>query len=182
MRLYVLSLLGDGERHGYQIIRTLKERIGGDYTPSAGTVYPRLRQLEREGLVRTRQEAGRIFYRLTGAGESALREQATEIQELETEVGRIAHGLATQLKSEVQNSARELQEELHAQSQAIRNREAPAPFSGELHQQLARFTSEWARLVAPDTTPATARAALTAAMEAAVAQLRQRLDLPKSAD
>lgn len=180
MRLYLLSLLGDGELHGYQIIRTLKERVGGDYTPSAGTVYPRLRQLEREGLVRAREAAGRIFYQLTVAGEAALLEQATEIQEVESEVSRIAHEMATQLRSEVHDSARELREELRAQSQALRRREAGAPFSGELHQQLARLTSEWTRLVAPGTTPAQARAALTTAIEAALTQLRRVLAGPNS--
>ncbi|MGC2191966.1 MAG: PadR family transcriptional regulator [Candidatus Dormiibacterota bacterium] len=180
MRLYMLSLLGNGEQHGYQILRTLKERVGGDYTPSAGTVYPRLRQLERQGLVRSRQEAGRIFYQLTPAGEAALHEQASEIQELETEVGRVAHGMANQLKSEVHESAQELRDELRAQSQALRSREVAAPFSGELRQQLARFTAEWTRLVAPGTTPVLARAALTASIEAALRQLRQVLEDPKS--
>jgi DNA-binding PadR family transcriptional regulator len=181
MRLYMLSLLGNGEQHGYQILRTLKERVGGDYTPSAGTVYPRLRQLEHQGLVRSRQDdAGRIFYQLTGAGEAALHEQASEIQELETEVGRVAHGMAKQLKSEVHESAQELRDELRAQSQALRSQEVAAPFSGELRQQLARFTAEWTRLVAPGTTPLQARAALTASIEAALRQLRQVLEDPKS--
>ena len=173
--MYLLSLLGDSELHGYQILRTLKERVGGDYTPSAGTVYPRLRQLEREGLVRARQEAGRILYQLTGAGEAALRDQASEIQELETEVGRLAHEMSTQLRSEVRDSARELREELRAQSEALRSRAGKAPFSGDLQEQLARFTAEWTRLVAPGTTSAQARAALAAAIEAAVAELHQTL-------
>ncbi|MGA7173458.1 MAG: PadR family transcriptional regulator [Candidatus Dormiibacterota bacterium] len=176
MRLYLLSLLGNGELHGYQLLRTLKERVGGDYTPSAGTVYPRLRQLEREGLVLARQEAGRIFYRLTGAGETALRDQAPEIQELETEVGRIASGMASQLQSEVRDSARELREELRAQSQALRSRAGRPPFDADLQQQLARFTAEWTRLLAPGTTSAEARAALVTAIEAAVAQLRHTLE------
>ncbi|MGH7643267.1 MAG: PadR family transcriptional regulator [Candidatus Dormibacteria bacterium] len=173
MRLYLLSLLGDGELHGYRILEALRERVGGNYAPSAGTVYPRLRQLEREGLVRARKEAGRIFYQLTVAGETSLREQAVEIQELETEVGRIAHQMASQLRSEVHSSARALREELRVQTDALRQREAGAPFSAEVQQQLVRFTTEWARLVTSGTTSTEARAVLTAAMDAALIELRK---------
>ena len=46
LRLYLLNLLDDGPRHGYDIMQALSDRTGGTYTPSAGTVYPRLAKLE----------------------------------------------------------------------------------------------------------------------------------------
>ena len=58
MRLYLLALLNEGPRHGYEIIQSLEERFNGLYSPSAGTVYPRLAKLEEEGLVE-RTEDGR---------------------------------------------------------------------------------------------------------------------------
>ena len=52
LRLYLLKLLDESPRHGYEIIQQLKERFDGLYAPSAGTVYPRLSRLESEGLIR----------------------------------------------------------------------------------------------------------------------------------
>ncbi len=51
LRLYLLSLLAEAPQHGYGIIQSLTDRTGGTYTPSAGTIYPRLAKLEEEGLV-----------------------------------------------------------------------------------------------------------------------------------
>ena len=53
LRLYLLALVAEGDKHGYDIIRALSDRFGGTYSPSAGTVYPRLAKLEEEGLVAT---------------------------------------------------------------------------------------------------------------------------------
>jgi hypothetical protein len=53
LRLYLLALLEAGPKHGYELIKALSERFGGTYSPSAGTIYPRLGKLEEEGLVPT---------------------------------------------------------------------------------------------------------------------------------
>ena len=53
LRLYLLALLESGPKHGYELIKALSERFGGTYSPSAGTIYPRLGKLEEEGLVAT---------------------------------------------------------------------------------------------------------------------------------
>ena len=55
--------------HGYQIIRELSERTGGAWTPSPGSVYPTLQQLEDEELVaEQKSDTGRRVYELTEAG------------------------------------------------------------------------------------------------------------------
>ena len=59
LRLYLLALLESGPKHGYELIKALSERFGGTYSPSAGTIYPRLGKLEEEGLVATRTEGRR---------------------------------------------------------------------------------------------------------------------------
>jgi DNA-binding PadR family transcriptional regulator len=175
MRLYLLALLSDGEQHGYQIIASLRERFGGGYSPSAGTIYPRLRQLEREGLVSSRSDSGRILYRVTDAGAAVLREHADEVGNLEGELGRVALEMSTQLRSEVHRSARDLRAELRAQAAALRHPTPTSPCSQVLHQELARFAAEWGRLVPAETTPSQAQTALSAALTAALAQLRQTL-------
>ncbi|HEY6537521.1 MAG TPA: PadR family transcriptional regulator [Candidatus Dormibacteraeota bacterium] len=176
----MLALLGEGEHHGYEVIRTLRDRIGGDYSPSAGTVYPRLRQLEREGLVSAREEGGRVFYRLTAEGERARSELAAEIEELEAEVLKVAHGVATPLKAQVRRSAEELRQELHAQAKSLRSKDRSAPFSLELDQQLARLRREWARLAPGGMGNEQARSALAAAVDAAIRELKRLLETPPS--
>jgi DNA-binding PadR family transcriptional regulator len=72
VRLALLSLLEEGERHGYELMRRLEERSEGTYKASAGTIYPTLQQLEDEGLAASEERAGKRIYRLTDAGRAEL--------------------------------------------------------------------------------------------------------------
>ena len=45
LRLYLLKLLEDGPKHGYELMRLLQERFHGMYAPSAGSIYPRLAKI-----------------------------------------------------------------------------------------------------------------------------------------
>ena len=49
LRLYLLNLLDEGPRHGYDIMQALSDRTGGTYTPSAGTIYPAPREARGRG-------------------------------------------------------------------------------------------------------------------------------------
>jgi len=75
MRLYLLALLNEGPRHGYEVIQSLEERFNGLYSPSAGTVYPRLAKLEEEGLVERTEDGRKGTYRITDAGRSEVLRQ-----------------------------------------------------------------------------------------------------------
>lgn len=59
--LAILKLLVDtGEpMHGYQIARALEGRSRGSFQFKEGLVYPRLHQMEREGLVRSQWQGER---------------------------------------------------------------------------------------------------------------------------
>lgn len=72
VRLALLSLLSDGPKHGYQLMKELEERSGGLYRASAGSVYPTLQQLEDEGLIVAELRDGRRAYSLTDAGRAEL--------------------------------------------------------------------------------------------------------------
>jgi DNA-binding PadR family transcriptional regulator len=72
LRLYLLKLLDESPRHGYDVIRLLEDRFMGLYAPSPGTIYPRLQRLEAEGLVTHSTEGGRKVYRITDAGREEL--------------------------------------------------------------------------------------------------------------
>ena len=40
LRLVILALIAEKPRYGYEIIKELGERVGGDCSPSPGVVYP----------------------------------------------------------------------------------------------------------------------------------------------
>jgi PadR family transcriptional regulator PadR len=71
----VLALLRDGERYGFELVRTLGDVDG--LVTSEGTIYPLLSRLRRDGLVATtwrESDAGppRRYYRLTAKGQRSL--------------------------------------------------------------------------------------------------------------
>jgi len=68
LRSAVLALLAEKPMHGYQIIREIEERSGGNWKPSAGSVYPTLQLLADEGLISAEEDNGRKIYSLTEAG------------------------------------------------------------------------------------------------------------------
>ena len=72
VRLALLSLLNEGPKHGYQLMKEIEERSGGLYKASAGSVYPTLQQLEDEGLITSGQVEGKRIYRITPAGKKEL--------------------------------------------------------------------------------------------------------------
>ncbi|NUU20422.1 MAG: PadR family transcriptional regulator, partial [Streptomycetaceae bacterium] len=112
LRLYLLKLLDESPRHGYEIIRLLQDRFLGLYAPSAGTVYPRLAKLEQEGLVTHAVEGGRKVYRITDAGRAELAARREELDALETEIRESVYERAREIRDEVRTSARNLRDEL----------------------------------------------------------------------
>jgi DNA-binding PadR family transcriptional regulator len=72
IRAAILALLAEEPMHGYQVIQVISERSGGNWTPSPGSVYPTLQQLEDEGLIEpAASESGRRVFTLTDAGRAA---------------------------------------------------------------------------------------------------------------
>lgn len=120
LRLYLLKLLAEAPRHGYEVIRLLEERFQGLYAPSAGTVYPRLAKLEQEGLVTHSTEGGRKVYSITGAGRAELDTRAEEIADLENEIRESVSILAAEIREDVRGSASDLRREMRAAQQAHR--------------------------------------------------------------
>jgi DNA-binding PadR family transcriptional regulator len=75
VRIALLILLGEEPRNGYQLMQEITERSQGEWTPSPGSVYPALSQLEDEGLIKTAAgESGRVF-EITDAGREQLAER-----------------------------------------------------------------------------------------------------------
>jgi DNA-binding PadR family transcriptional regulator len=120
LRLYLLRLLDEQPRHGYEVISLLEDRFLGLYAPSAGTVYPRLAKLETDGLVEHDEEGGRKVYRLTDAGREELASHTDELRDLEADITRSVADMARDVRSEVRASVRGLREELKTAAREVR--------------------------------------------------------------
>jgi DNA-binding PadR family transcriptional regulator len=68
--LSVIASLGEG--HGYAIMQELQRRVGSQWRPSPGAIYPALVALEGAGLITSDERDGLRVYRLTAAGSDEL--------------------------------------------------------------------------------------------------------------
>jgi DNA-binding PadR family transcriptional regulator len=112
LRLYLLKLLDESPRHGYEVIRLLQDRFMGVYSPSPGTIYPRLARLEEEGLVTHDESEGRKVYRITDKGREELRNRSDDLTELEDELTASVRDIAREVTEDVRETVRSLREEL----------------------------------------------------------------------
>jgi len=118
LRLYLLSLLDEKPMHGYGIIQALGERTGGTYTPSAGTIYPRLAKLEDEGLVTKTQDGRTAVYAITDAGRAEVRERAEEIDGIQSGLSDSVRIIADGVRQNVREAMKSLRADLAAASRA----------------------------------------------------------------
>jgi DNA-binding PadR family transcriptional regulator len=123
LRLYLLRLLAEEPRHGYEVIRLLRDRFMGVYAPSPGTIYPRLARLEEEGLVTHDEENGRKVYRITEAGREELRNRGAELDELEEELSASVSDIVREVREDVRDTVRSLREELTRAAREMRGNE-----------------------------------------------------------
>src|SRR3954451_7674747 len=82
----VLSMLRQGDAHGFEILKRLEQAGSGALQVKEGSLYPSLYKLEAEGLVKGAWESGetlrrgprRRVYRLTAKGGRRLAEARGE--------------------------------------------------------------------------------------------------------
>lgn len=144
LRLYLLKLLDEAPRHGYEVIRLLEERFQGLYAPSAGTVYPRLAKLEAEGLISHTTEGGRKVYSLTDAGRVELSGRQGELTELEREIHESLAALAADIREDVGDAAGDLRREVREEARRNRSAEGEESFPGWEAAWEAAFQGPWA--------------------------------------
>ena len=128
LRLYLLALLESGPKHGYELIKALSERFGGTYSPSAGTIYPRLGKLEEEGLVATESAGRRTNYRITAAGLAELNKRRDELAGVENDISASVRRLADNLRADIRANMRGLRADLAATAEAARSTARAADF------------------------------------------------------
>jgi DNA-binding PadR family transcriptional regulator len=144
LRLYLLKLLEESPRHGYEVIRHLQDRFLGVYSPSPGTIYPRLARLESEGLVTHEVIKGKKVYSLTDKGREELERRMDELADLEEEISASAQEFARGVQEDVRQTVRTLREELTQAARTMRDQGAAT--SKEAWKETAdRQKDEWRR-------------------------------------
>lgn len=182
LRLYLLSLLEESPRHGYELMQALSERFGGTYAPSAGTVYPRLAKLEAEGRVTKTADGRKTVYEITDAGRAELDLRRHELDAIEDEVDDSVRRLADGLRAGVDEAMRSLRAELanaagEARRAAKQGRpsaaQTQADAAGRLVHEADLVLNSFRQRLRTDLRGRTGRPGLTAD---AVELLRRRLD------
>ena len=83
LKLVILKLLADQPSYGYQLIKSMEERLSGGYSPSAGVIYPTLTLLEEEGLaIASLSDSNKKVYSLTAEGHQFLESNKERVGEL----------------------------------------------------------------------------------------------------
>ena len=85
--LYILLALGNDTRHGYAIMREIREATGGRVEILPGTLYATIKTLLADELIQEvpppkdadSSDARRRYYRVTKAGRAAAADQTEEM-------------------------------------------------------------------------------------------------------
>ena len=146
LRLYLLALLAEQPQHGYDLMRTLAERTGGTYTPSAGTIYPRLAKLEEEGLVTRATDGRKTVYSITDAGRAELAGRQEELAQVQAELADSVRLIAREVRSGVADAMRSLRADLAAAAQNATRAPDPGAYSYAHDERAARKQASQAAL------------------------------------
>jgi DNA-binding PadR family transcriptional regulator len=128
LRLYLLKLLDESPRHGYEVIRLLQDRFLGVYAPSPGTIYPRLARLEEDGLVTHEEVDGKKVYSITDKGREEIHNRISDLADLEDELTESLRDVAREISEDVRETVRGIREEITSafrSQQATRAGESP---------------------------------------------------------
>lgn len=95
--MLVLSLLKDGDKYGYEMIKELEKKSDETFSLKEGTLYPILHGLEVDGMVESyskESEMGRKrkYYRLTKKGLRLLEEKKEEWNLFASKVNKVLGG------------------------------------------------------------------------------------------
>ena len=95
LKWVILQLIADKPSHGYELIKTIEDRLGGAYSPSPGVIYPTLTLLEDLGYIAPAAEEGsRRAYAITDEGRRVLEENSAAVASLNERMGQVAERAA----------------------------------------------------------------------------------------
>jgi len=93
IRMGILILLNKKPSHGYEIMKEINNRTKGFWKPTAGGVYPILRDLEKSGYIKgewqTQKNRRLKVYKITESGELILRRAIVKQAEISNNIGNL---------------------------------------------------------------------------------------------
>ena len=93
IRIGILILLNKKPAHGYEIMKEINNRTKGFWKPTAGGVYPILRDLEKTGYIKgewqTQKNRRLKVYKITKSGELILRHAIVKQAEISNNIGNL---------------------------------------------------------------------------------------------
>jgi DNA-binding PadR family transcriptional regulator len=129
--------------HGYEMMKALKEKSGGFYEPSAGSIYPTLQMLEDRGLVTVTESEGKKIYSITDTGRAFLAERQKQDEEFTGPPWGRGHGRGRGFGPGARWSAPEMQA-LRSEAAEVARLAAIAGrivFEGQDQEQVTRLRS-----------------------------------------
>lgn len=111
MRDALLVVLAERPMHGYELITELEARSSGRWRPSAGSIYPALTRMARDGLVAAEEVEGKKVFSLTAQGREVS--EALDVDGADPTPARWrdagdGHGALRSLPAEITGQARQL--------------------------------------------------------------------------
>ena len=107
LRFVILQQISEKPSHGYEIIKSIQERLGGSYAPSPGVVYPMLTMLEEMGHATVVADGTRKLYTITEEGSRSLAENRAMVDALLARMAQVksagANDRAPQIERAVEN-------------------------------------------------------------------------------
>jgi transcriptional regulator len=102
LHMLILKTLALEPMHGYGIGVRLEQISRGVFCVNAGSLFPALRRLERDGLIdgdwrATENNRRATYYTLTAAGRARLRREARDWEQQTTAIARIMQASAGEL-------------------------------------------------------------------------------------
>lgn len=119
VKYFILEVLADGPRHGYDVIAAMEAKSGGRYRPSPGSVYPTLQLLEDGGFATSETVDGKRVYTITDAGRALLQEKGPAPAEPERPESEDLRGAFMQLAQAVRQAAGVSPPDQHAKLREI---------------------------------------------------------------
>ena len=82
--IYIFHTLTKKPKSGYEILSEIRQKCGNEWSPSKGTIYPLLKQLEQEQLIRIKNVGPRSknIFELSPKGRRLLLSMCKEKKEL----------------------------------------------------------------------------------------------------
>ncbi len=98
IRMGVLILLNRKASHGYEIMKEINSRTKGFWQPTAGGVYPILRDLEKSGYIKghweTQKNRRLKVYKITQSGETILKHAIVKQAQIFNNISSLFHEFA----------------------------------------------------------------------------------------